>query len=243
MKNVIVHCDGAINYDPTTGSLSWAESLRVIFTRSDGVLIENTVVAGSIGVADGQMAYLDLSETNGAVLTVAVSALNTGANSTSISFNRLVLGYRNAASDAFYPVAIRQPVKLIGDMQKSDYDTDGDGKVNAAQNADAVAWSGVSDIPPNLVSLGGLALTDNSGKVPAVNETGTAFELVAPENGSGSSTLAGLSDVAIITPSEGQVLKYNAVTQKWEPDTDLSEGGTSATFAAVATIALMMGGY
>jgi len=34
-----------------------------------------------------------------------------------------------------------------GDMMKSTYDTDGDGKVNAAVSADAVPWSGVTDKP------------------------------------------------------------------------------------------------
>ena len=35
----------------------------------------------------------------------------------------------------------------VGDMMKSTYDTDGDGKVNAAVSADAVPWSGVTGKP------------------------------------------------------------------------------------------------
>lgn len=42
--------------------------------------------------------------------------------------------------------------------------------------------------------------------------------------GGGSSTLAGLSDVNLTTPSNGQVLKYNSTSQKWENGT----GGGSA---------------
>lgn len=34
-----------------------------------------------------------------------------------------------------------------GDMQKATYDTDGDGKVNAASQADAVPWAGVTGKP------------------------------------------------------------------------------------------------
>lgn len=35
----------------------------------------------------------------------------------------------------------------VGDMMKSTYDTDGDGKVDAAEVADSVPWSGVTDKP------------------------------------------------------------------------------------------------
>ena len=35
----------------------------------------------------------------------------------------------------------------VGDMMKSTYDTDGDGKVDAAEAADSVPWSGVTDKP------------------------------------------------------------------------------------------------
>jgi hypothetical protein len=107
-KNVVVHCDGVITYDKGTGALAWSDVLRFHFNRADGQAILNTVAAGNITLADGEFAYVDLSETNNAVLTVAKAAISTGAASNFIAFNRLVLGYRNAASDEFYAVYLRR---------------------------------------------------------------------------------------------------------------------------------------
>lgn len=115
-KNVIVHCDGVINYSSTSGQLTWNGPLRILFVRADGQLIQNIVAAGGVTLSDNQMAYVDLSETNDAAVTVYAASLTTAAASTTKAYNRLVLGYRNAASDAFYPVGLRLPVNpfLVG---------------------------------------------------------------------------------------------------------------------------------
>ena len=109
-KNVIVHCDGVINYSSASGQLTWSGTLRILFVRADGQLIQNTVAAGGVTLSDNQMAYVDLSETNDAAVTVYTASLTTAAASTTKAYNRLVLGYRNTASDAFYPVNVRLPV-------------------------------------------------------------------------------------------------------------------------------------
>ena len=109
-KNVIVYCDGVINYSASSGQLTWSGALRILFVRADGQLIQNTVAAGGVTLSDNQMAYVDLSETNDAAVAVSAASLTTGAASTTKAYNRLVLGYRNTASDAFYPVNIRLPV-------------------------------------------------------------------------------------------------------------------------------------
>ena len=109
-KNVIVHCDGVINYSASSGQLTWSGTMRILFIRADGQLIQNTVATGGVTLSDNQMAYVDLSETNDAAVTVAASSLATAASSTTKAYNRLVLGYRNTASDAFYPVSIRLPM-------------------------------------------------------------------------------------------------------------------------------------
>ena len=109
-KNVIVHCDGVINYSASSGQLTWSGALRILFVRADGHLIQNTVATGGVTLSDNQMAYVDLSETNDAAVTVSAASLTTAAASTTKAYNRLVLGYRNTASDAFYPVNIRLPV-------------------------------------------------------------------------------------------------------------------------------------
>lgn len=109
-KNVIVHCDGVINYSAASGQLTWSGALRILFVRADGQLIQNTVATGGVTLSDNQMAYVDLSETNDAAVTVAAASLTTAVASTTKAYNRLVLGYRNTASDVFYPVNIRLPV-------------------------------------------------------------------------------------------------------------------------------------
>ena len=109
-KNVIVHCDGVINYSSASGQLTWSGTLRILFVRADGQLIQNTVAAGGVTLSDNQMAYVDLSETNDAAVTVYTASLTTAAASTTKAYNRLVLGYRNTASDAFYPVGVKVPI-------------------------------------------------------------------------------------------------------------------------------------
>lgn len=51
-------------------------------------------------------------------------------------------------------------------------------------------------------------------------------------NGCGSSTLAGLDDVSLSSPTNGQFLGYNSVTQKWE-NVNGGGGGGSSTFAGL----------
>ncbi|MDT8900282.1 hypothetical protein [Anaeroselena agilis] len=109
-KNVIVHSDGVINYSSASGQLTWNGTLRILFVRADGQLIQNAVAAGGVTLSDNQMAYADLSETNDAAVTVYAATLTTAAASTTKAYNRLVLGYRNTASDAFYPVGVKLPV-------------------------------------------------------------------------------------------------------------------------------------
>ena len=121
--------------------------MRFLFVRTDGQLIQNTVAAGGVALTDNQMAYVDLSETNDAAVTVYAVSLTTAAASATKAYNRLVLGYRNAAGDRFYPVALREPMAAtgsIGDMLKSVYDTDNDGKVDEAEKADS---AGVNTFP------------------------------------------------------------------------------------------------
>ena len=53
--------------------------------------------------------------------------------------------------------------------------------------------------------------------------------------GGGSSTLAGLTDVTITTPTNNQVLKYNSSTNKWENG---SGGGTTAGLGDLSDVTL-----
>lgn len=138
LKNIVVHCDGAINYNKATGELTWAGPLRILFVRADGKIIENNVATGGVALTDGQMAYCDLNETNDTTIAASVAAITTGSTSNTKAYNRVVLGYRNTASDDFFMVAMRLPMTAIGsgDMQKTIYDTTDRGYVDQAVLAD-----------------------------------------------------------------------------------------------------------
>ena len=109
LKNLIVHCDGAIEYHPLSGILYWTGPLRFLFNATDGKACANVVDAHMIQLLDNEFAYVDLSETNGATITVEKAEVAAGSASNFIAFNRVVLGYRNAVSNDFFPVALRQP--------------------------------------------------------------------------------------------------------------------------------------
>jgi hypothetical protein len=109
LKNLIVHCDGAIEYHPMSGILYWAGPLRFIFNATDGKACVNQAAAGSVQLDDNEFAYVDLSEASGAEIVVQKAAVSAGSASNFIAFNRVVLGYRNAVSNDFFPVALRSP--------------------------------------------------------------------------------------------------------------------------------------
>lgn len=104
--NAIIHSDGSITYTSGTGVLDWSGMLRILFNREDGQAIENTVATGNITLADNEMAYVDLNETDGTALTVAKAAITTASASNFLAFNRLVFGYRNTSSNNYFPVSL-----------------------------------------------------------------------------------------------------------------------------------------
>ena len=61
---------------------------------------------------------------------------------------------------------------------------------------------------------------------------GAINELAAGGGGGGSSTFAGLTDVSINEPADGQVPKYNATTQKWE-NANESGGGSTVSITPI----------
>lgn len=229
-RSTILHCDGNISYEPSTGNLTWSDTLRILFNNDSGNLIENTLNAGFISLLGNQMAYVDLNTTNGSVITPSVASLTTGTASNTLTYNRLVLGYRNSSDSSFYPVAIRLSLNAVGDMTKNIYDTTDSGIVDQAE---AVEWEGILNIPDNLTYLSDLILSGNAGKLVVVNSEGTGLELI--DSSSGGASLASLSDATITTPTNSQVLTYNSTTSKWENATHSSGGVSSAVTLSAAS--------
>lgn len=105
-KSALVGCDTKSCISWSGGTLTWSDTIHIYFNRTDGQTIHNSVAAGSLALSLGEFAYADLSETNNAVLTVKKAAVAAGSASVSINYDRLILGYRNAADDIFYPMAL-----------------------------------------------------------------------------------------------------------------------------------------
>jgi len=98
LKNVIVSGGGTITHVKATGVLSWSGTIRIKFYTTAGVWVENTIAAGNVTLTDGQAAYVTLNETDATALTVSAGS------SGFLTYNVLVLAYRETTSDNIYPV-------------------------------------------------------------------------------------------------------------------------------------------
>lgn len=104
--NPIFHTDGVVEYDILTGKLSWSSTIRIYFTTAAGDIVSNTIAAGSVTLTDNQFAYADLNETDTTVISVTAASITLAASSNTIAVARVVLGYRNTASDQYFPVML-----------------------------------------------------------------------------------------------------------------------------------------
>lgn len=104
LKNNIITCDGDVSYNPATGVLSWSGTIHLYFNNTAGVATHNSIPAGSVALEDNEFSHVTLSETNDATLTVSKAVIATGSASNFLTYNLVVLGYRNTADDIFYGV-------------------------------------------------------------------------------------------------------------------------------------------
>lgn len=152
-KNLIIHCDGDISYDSSTGVLSWSATLRILFNTAAGLAVQNTVAAGSVTLADNEFAYVTLNETNDTALTVSTAAITTGAASGFVAVARAVLAYRNTTSDECYLVNVLHPVRKIqahiADASTSHAITD---PADSPADADALREDLVTNVIPSIES-------------------------------------------------------------------------------------------
>jgi hypothetical protein len=150
--NVVFSCDGEITYASATGTLAWDAPMRVLFNNSSGQAVINSVAAGSQVVADNQILYMDLNETDGTTIVQGVATITPASASNFLTYNRLVLGYRNTVSDKFYPVAIKPYLGV----------------------SSVAALTDLADFPASY--------TDQAGKIVAVNATEDGVEFIANES-------------------------------------------------------------
>lgn len=110
----------------------------------------------------------------------------------------------------------------VGDNLQID---SGTGVLDAQMNLNNESISELTDVTFNSVTLDA---SNGGGKVLAWDQSLQAFAPVDQTGGGGggATTLDGLTDVTITSPSSGQVLKYNG--SAWINDTDATGGGGGA---------------
>jgi len=124
LKNFMIGGGGTITYVKATGVLTWSATINIHFTSDAGLTVKNTIAAGNVTLTDDQFAYVDLSETTGTALTVTVVSIPAGgAASTMMTYNRLILAWRDA-NDNLYPVYLHpqynDPDKLVQTLTDAD---------------------------------------------------------------------------------------------------------------------------
>lgn len=82
----------------------------------------------------------------------------------------------------------------------------------------------LSAIQPNATATSFTQTLVSGTAVGTITINGTAYTIYAPSASGGASALNDLTDVTLASPSNGQVLKYNSTTGKWE-NADESGGG------------------
>lgn len=122
-----------------------------------------------------------------------------------------------------------------GDMLKSVYDTNDDGIVDHAAIADAIGTATATQVE---TAVSQSHTHDNKETLDKLGDSNGKLTYNGTEIGSGgssgASSLANLSDTAnIANATNGQVLTYNATSEKWEPaDTVSLDGRDDIQFTA-----------
>lgn len=122
-----------------------------------------------------------------------------------------------------------------GDMLKSVYDTNNDGIVDHAAVADAIGTATAAQVE---TAVSQSHTHENKETLDKLGDSNGKLTYNGTEIGSGgsggASSLAGLSDTAnIADATNGQVLTYNATSEKWEPaDTVSLDGRDDIQFTA-----------
>ena len=105
-RNLIIHTAGTIDWNSSTGTLTWSADIDLIFTKSDGAVIKNTISASSQVIADNQILFVDLVETQAEVITVDVEDITFSVASNICPSGRVVLAYKNATSNELFFVKL-----------------------------------------------------------------------------------------------------------------------------------------
>lgn len=106
----------------------------------------------------------------------------------------------------------------------------------SALGLNSAGGGGGTTLNEPLASINTASLGSPTTAGQVITWNGSAWVYDIPSGGGGSSTLYGLTDVNISSPTNGQALVYNATSQKWENQTIGGGGGGGGTLTAIGLI-------
>lgn len=106
----------------------------------------------------------------------------------------------------------------------------------SALGLNSAGGGGGTTLNEPLASINTASLGSPTTAGQVITWNGSVWVYDIPSGGGGSSTLYGLTDVNISSPTNGQALVYNATSQKWENQTIGGGGGGGGTLTAIGLI-------
>lgn len=113
LKNIMVWCEGDVSYTPAaSGELSWDGEIKLAYMDEYGNTILNRVTASNVTLLDNQFAYVTLSGTNNAAVTMQTATLS-GEGTCNFGDNETVVMAIKAANDDLYYVNLRPSATYV----------------------------------------------------------------------------------------------------------------------------------